>query len=247
MAGFRVSHPKLASSSDHADTYICSMHPRSVAAVASLGALFLLSACASSTSTDVAVESSSASGDVAGSVSRCPDGPPARFPLKDKMWSPLPDGVVGAIYNRTANNIFVGYPNEGLCYIESGGRAAYSVVEKLSANDNYVPTLTISNNAAGASGVCVAAVDPENGYPGVMVTGRPSCMEAMSASRDRDDDVQDRMSTLGEGEKVELRSGNTLIIAQRLEDDASAAKEWTGSDTFAVRDWARIDLTVQTL
>jgi hypothetical protein len=40
---------------------------------------------------------------------------------------------------------------------------------------------------------------------------------------------------------------HTLIIAHRLDDDASAAKEWTDSDTFAVRDWARNDLTVQTL
>ena len=215
-------------------------------AAASVGVLLLLTACGSTAATDPAVQSASDSGAVAGGASACPSDPPARKPLKDKNWYPLRDGVVGAIYNETSNTIYVGFPGQGICGIAPGGYAPYSVTEQVSQYDNWVYPLIVSATADGYNGVCVAAVDPDVGYPGVLIVGKPACSNTLSASREYDD-VQERMSTLSEDESVELRNGNTVIVATRLEDDGDVAKQWTGSDTWAVTDWARIDLRVKQL
>lgn len=215
-------------------------------AAASMGVLLLLSACGSSTTPDSSVESASGSGAVAADASACPSDPPARKPLKDKSWFPLRDGVVGAVYNDTADTIYVGFPGQGTCALEPGGHAAYSVVEQVSMYDNWVYPLEITRTTNGWRRVCVAAVDPDIGYPGVLLVDKGYCANLLSASRNQTD-VQEQMTTLSEDESVELRSGSTVIAANRLEDDGDVAKQWTGSDTWAVTDWARIDLRVKQL
>jgi len=225
-----------------------------VVALLSLSACFL-AGCASASSPGAQVESASISGEVAGSVPQCDSAPPARAPLKDSKWTAHVDGSVGSIYNQTPGNLFVGFKNNGarglptLCYIPSGGSAPYSVVEQTTGKgDDKIETLTLSTNARAGDGVCAVILDQEYGYPGTLLINRKygGCETVVSASRN-EVDVAEQITTLSEGESTEMRLGNAFVIANRLDDDADAAKKWTGSDTWNVRDWARIDLTVKSL
>jgi hypothetical protein len=230
------------------------MHRAHLAILVGLSAC-LLSACGAAGAPGAQVESAPASGEVAGSVPQCDSAPPARAPLKDSKWTAHVDGSVGSIYNQTPGNLFVGFKNNGarglptLCYIPSGGSAPYSVVEQTTGRgDDKIETLTLSTNARAGDGVCAVILDQEYGYPGTLLINRRygGCETVVSASRN-EVDVAEQITTLSEGESTEMRLGNAFVIANRLDDDADAAKKWTGSDAWNVRDWARIDLTVKSL
>jgi hypothetical protein len=52
--------------------------------------------------------------------------------------------------------------------------------------------------------------------------------------------------SLSEGDTQEVGSiGAGTLWAQRHDDNKSVAREWTGVDSWAVNDWARIDLIVK--
>ena len=183
------------------------------------------------------VESASDSGELAyAGVGPCPQGPPASGFL-NQVGDPENDGVVGTVRNETSGTIYVKRSSD-ICSVAPGQRAAYA--ESLTAE------LKIRNDATKRSTfveVDVYVEDPNTGYPTVKVVG-----VTMSKSRDLPCSVSayKKSVSLSEGDTQEVGSiGAGTLWAQRHDDNKSVAREWTGVDSWAVNDWARIDLIVK--
>lgn len=215
--------------------------------VAGVGvAACLLAACGASTGSGSStaqspgpVESVSDSGELAyrGATS-CPPGPPASGFLNAVGGDPEHDGVVGTVRNETSYRIFlIGKTYDDFCSIEPGQRAAYAASDQVALkirNDGTKRSTTVTTY--------VYVTDPNTGDPTVSVGGYE-----MGKSNDLPCYVKSGSRvTLDEGSTQEVGPiGSGTLWAQRHDDDKNIAREWTGADSWAVNDWARIDLMVK--
>ena len=245
-----------------------------LAPVVAVAGTLLLSACGSGGSTaesPAPVESVAAAGAVAAATPQCAEGPPASGNLLNGVTgSPAHDGVVGAIYNKTGRDIYITHLDKALpldngygdghtggewCKIPVGGRAAYawssgSEKKLVIVRDRIVRTTINARwwdwNPYG--GIVVTAVDPSAGYPKVIVSGMQLWMgkgDTRKYPKERDYEKQEK--SLSEDESANFKSSWGTVDVTRLEDNSQASREWTGANTWAVNDWARIDISVTAL
>lgn len=201
--------------------------------VGALAVGVLVAGCGSSGATSAPVESSSASGQVASSIPNCQEGAPARGEFRTGTHHY--DGVLGAIYNDTSGALEVKQWKEA-CRLEPGRSVAFAVGTPAGESNGGLirprnPEDFTITSASGGVAVEVEVDDPNMGWP-IATVKAASCQKAESPG-------------LSEGQSWQENSqGNGEIRITRLEDDADIAREWSGTDSWSVDDWARIDVRV---
>lgn len=221
------------------------VHPRVAwpAGLMSLGvALLALSACGSAgtTASSAPVQSSAASGAVAGDEPTCQPGPPAQSPLsltRNPDSRTNKDGFVGTIGNESGKTLWVSFSHIGTwCRLDAGARAAYAYSNSMQYNGIYV----VDESGQGSA---IEIIDPLMGWPRIIVASH----------------VRDSECTWNSGKREEARSGNFVedeeatveasgagkVTVKRLPDDEGAARQWTGDSSGTTDDWARMDLTIR--
>jgi hypothetical protein len=183
------------------------------------------------------VESASDSGELAyAGVGPCPQGPPASGFL-NQVGDPEHDGVVGTVRNETSSTIYMQWDSD-ICSIGPGQRAAYAGSVDASFKVRNGPERSTSVS------VGVYVVDPNTGYPRVNVFS----VQMSSSDSDLPCDVSayKKAVSLSEGSTQEVGGiGAGTLWVHRHGDDKTAARDWTGVNSWAVNDWARIDLMVK--
>lgn len=230
----------------------------------------LLTACGATSSTQESaapIASASDSGAVAQAVADCAAGPPASGELLNGVTdNPRHDGVVGAIYNKTPGDLFVsrmsdaansagvyqeGYTTGLWCRIPKGGSAAYAWSRGYE-KQLLITAKQITRTNVGRGwdwdpfrGLLVSAKDPNAGFSTVSISGMAIVDSATEQERrPREEEYQKRDEPIGEGDTRTLKNHDGTVEFYRHEDDGAIAREWTGKDTWAVDDWARIDISV---
>ena len=218
---------------------------RSIAAACSA---LLLAACGSAGSTSPSpVETMSDSGDVAAATSPCPEGPPASGSvLRIIDSSPEHDGTVGTIANRTGRTIYLAQFDAPLasaqwCSVADGQRAAYAMEQPTKLLVTYQPLAKGSGDSwSPPFQMVVWAEDPAVGSPDASIAASkvvagPTTDICWGSTRE---------TTLSEGDRVDLTTSYASATVIRHDDDRDIARQWTGVDSWAVNDWARIDFEV---
>ena len=214
------------------------------------GLMLMLSACGGSSSgtasTPAPVESATASGEVASflwDMQPCTPSPPPQSRLRANTDDN--DGVVGTITN-TQNEIaspYSGQPSdliitrripEGMqwvCYIEPGKSTPFAFgdgVEFGIGLRSWLVDLTDEKDKSGRGWLHLKLEDPTFGYPSV------TWWCPLYAWSDEDGGAKSKR--LSEGEDA------VMGYVRRLPDEAAAAREFSGTKSSNVDDWARIDI-----
>lgn len=189
------------------------------------------------------IESAAGSGEVASALNPlCEQGPPASQRGFRVDGDAEHDGVVGTMRNETGYWVLVGSNREGVakCYLAPGARLAYAgnygVLIKLqwdsSDGESLWPSSFLPNSA------WISMEDPDQDYPYVRIsTGVRMYDDGCALDNVGRDLREGETSTLG-------GVGAGTVTATRLPDDKYASRDWTGRDSWAVNDWARIDLVL---
>jgi hypothetical protein len=204
------------------------------ALIGALTAGVLLAGCGSAASTPAPVESSPSGGEVAASVPDCPEGAPARDGFRTDIDES--DGVVGTIYNDTSEALGVTPWWRAICRLGPGRSVVFAggtEVEEQDGGDSPAQPAYFTITRLGDTTVKtkVELDDPNVGWPRGAVTVS-SC-----------ETVFTRGLSEGQAWERDSRELGHVTIA-RLDDDADAARRWSGSDSWWVDDWARIDVRV---
>lgn len=222
---------------------------RTAPIIALTGAAVILSACGSSSTAPVESASSDA-GAVAGNVADCPEGPPARSPLSfGKIGQ---DGVVGGLYNDTGQPIYVTNgtetPTDNIetpCRLGPGKATFYSG-SNLGGNDIEL-YLSAEDNSFNRAGTRVNMSDGIAFWPQVWVEGFSFRHPGWSREWNCTPDESKRINiSQGQSQSYDNYELGKLTVA-RLNDDGAAAREYVGTDSSKVNDWARIDVRISRL
>lgn len=218
---------------------------RRILGVSVLATVVLLAGCRSETTSSedsLAVVSESDPGRVADAVADCSQGPPASAPLTAFHQS-MPDGVVGTVYNESDDDLYVsiGWNFATACRVAAGTSTAFAGSDWARSVE-----LFISRNIEPdpRSGTYVWLVDPMTWYPTGTVQGF-RFLEPGSKVRERcePDAGKERDFKEGDEQSYDDAALGALTIT-RLPDDGKAAREWAGTTSMAVNDWARIDVRI---
>ena len=207
---------------------------RRAALAYALAAGVLLAGCGSAASTPAPVESSPSGGEVAASVPDCPEGAPARDGFQSRT-SEF-NGVVGTLYNDTGEELQVTAVRSGtVCRLAAGRSVVFAdgrLEREIQDPNDQKRASYIVKSPSGAEAE-VQLTDPNYGRPwGDVFVPRKyaSC-------------TSEGTGWLAEGETWEkdtAQLGHVRIT--RLDDDADAARRWSGTDSWTVDDWQRIDV-----
>jgi hypothetical protein len=222
--------------------------------IAALATGVLLAGCGATASTPTPVESATASGEVASKIASCKEGAPAEL---FKYGTDKHDGVVGTIYNQGTADLVVALANEWpgtpddpktpRCYLAAGksvvfaggnqgdtaGTAIRFVIYDRAWYD--LPSDSPDKRRFSRNGTVVALTDPLIGFTAVRLGG-------FNVGGKEDFCPKDEWSTM----MIELLTtlGDGWLKVVRELDNKAAAREWTGTDSWTVNDWARMDIYV---
>jgi hypothetical protein len=151
------------------------------------------------------------------------------------------DGVVGSIYNKTGGTIFVAFTDGSYSEPDSddaGCALADGKSVAVAASSYYILARGIGTQTGKT---LISANDQTSWWPTVTA----STYYVRSPKKVCDGAGSDGLS---EGQDWWVDTADIgKVRAVRLEDDADAVHTWTGFDTWAVRDWARIDFEIYRL
>lgn len=222
------------------------------------GLMLVLSACGASSSgtasSEAPVESATASGEVASQIASCKEGAPAEL---FKYGTDKHDGVVGTIYNEGTADLVVALANEWpgtpddpktlRCYLAAGksvvfaggtgGDSAGTAVRFVIYDRTWydLPSDSPDKRRSGRNGTFLALTDPSMGFTRVRLGGfKEGGKEDFCPKDEWTQMMIERFTTLGDG---------WLKVVRKV-DDKAAAREWSGTDSWTVNDWARMDVYV---
>ena len=222
-------------------------------ALAVAGVALALSACASAgeassaSSAPAPIESASSSGEVAAALSPVCDGSPPAKGVFGVDGDAEHDGVVGVLRNQTDYWVLMTSNRSRVqnaadrCYLAPGGSLAYA--------GNYYVTLYLQRDTSNGRDVSPGSFathsdqvnldDPDYGDPTVRLG---------MGLRFYDDEclvTETKGRQIRQGQSMDVGTISAgSISATRLSDDKNATRAWSGRDSWAVNDWARIDLVL---
>lgn len=213
-------------------------------------AALMLSACGSSaTAPAESPVSSAVAGGVASEVSDCAEGAPARNPLG--FGSVGNDGVVGTVYNDTSQNVYLHNGTEWPgsqdknaipCRLAAGKSTSFS--GSTSSTDDVELYISAEENGQSRAGTKIGMNDVLISWPRVVVKGfsfrHPGWEREWNCTTDASKNVN---ISEGQTEAYDDPALGTLTVT-RLPDDGAAAREYVGTDSSKVDDWARIDVRI---
>lgn len=210
---------------------------RSVITALAITASLVLAGCGTSegsADSQAPLQSMTADGAVAGDP-RCHAGPPPMGRLQNNPYGVgKDDGVVGAIYNDSAEPIYIKVKDhrDNACRLDPGSRAAYMGVD-------FFMLEIYAFDSVSSPFSRLRLADPFIGRPSAFLDGPFKLGQSCAQQRGYDVDgmKEGTGSTLGDG------AGAGVVEVNRLNDDKNTAIEWSG--IRGAGDWARIDVRVK--